>query len=342
MVEKARWGSVWIGVLAVFYMGMSLFYNVTVPVWEAPDEPGHVGYAVHLLRQRSLPRMEVGKLGEAHQPPLYYLLIALAISPADLTDPIGSFRPNPDFIHRGQGGYQVNISLHDEADARFPYRGWSLAVHLARLLSSLLGLGTILFTHAIARRIFSGLSLPLLAAALVAFNPQFLFVSSAVNNDNLLTLATSGMVWYSLLLVDRIEQQRYLSPVHWLGLGGWVLVILLSKVTGLAVAGALVLVLFIFGWRAGRFSETLRGLILAGVVAVLGSSWWWLRNQALYGDPLGWHVYREVFAVNMRSTPFTLRELDDFLRTQLRSFWGVFGWMTVYAPRWYYALIQWG
>ena len=333
--------AVWLGIIAVLYMGLSLLYNVTVPLWETPDEPGHVDYAVYLLQHRSLPRMEAGRTGEAHQPPLYYLLIALTISPVDLTDPTGTFHPNPNFVHRGQGGYEVNISLHEEAESTFPYRGWSLAVHLARLVSSLLGLGTVLFTYAIARKIFSNTALPLLAAALVAFNPQFLFISAAVNNDNMLAFSASGLLWYALTLLERMEQQRPLSPARWLGLGGWVLIILLTKLTGLAVVGATVLVLFIAGWRRRRLPEILRGLALAGLVAALGSSWWWWRNQVLYGDLLGWQVYQEVFAVNVRNTPLTLPEIGDFLRTQLRSFWGVFGWMTVYAPQWYYSLTRW-
>ena len=39
------------------------------------------------------------------------------------------------------------------------------------------------------------LALP--AAALVAFNPQFLFNSASVNNDNLITLLASLIIWQS-------------------------------------------------------------------------------------------------------------------------------------------------
>ncbi|MCX7689927.1 hypothetical protein [Thermoflexus sp.] len=60
-----------IGLLISAYLMASLFYNVTIPPWEAPDEVGHFLYIVHILQTRSLPRMEIGQLGQAHQPPLY-------------------------------------------------------------------------------------------------------------------------------------------------------------------------------------------------------------------------------------------------------------------------------
>ncbi len=324
--------------IAVLYLLASLVYNVAVPLWETPDEVGHFGYIVHLVQHRTLPRMEAGRLGEAHQPPLYYLLGALLVAPVDLTDPTGMWQRNPKFIWGGEG-HEPNIGLHSEEEYRWPYRGWALALRLVRLFSSLLGAGVVLLVYKIAQRIFLGhWALPTVAASVVAFNPQFLFITASANNDNLLTFAATGLLWYSLDLQQRIAQNRSIAFSRWLGLGGWIGAIVLTKLTGLAVAGIAVLALLIAGWRRGRTFEMARGLALALLLAALGTAWWWLRNWRLYGDPLGWEMYRQVFAVNLRSTPLTLPDLQALFRTQYRSFWGVFGWMTVYAPSWFYRL----
>lgn len=327
-------------ILIVFlYLLASLVYNTTVPLWETPDETGHFRYILHIVQHRSLPRLGVEHHPyEAHQPPLYYLLGALLLAPVDLTDPTGKWQPNPRFIWSG-GGTEPNIGLHNEEENRFPYRGYALALHLVRLFSSLLGAGTILLGYQIARQIFPGeQAIPALAASVVAFNPQFLFITASVNNDNLLTFTATGLLWYSLDLQQRLAQDRPITFSRWLYLGGWIWAIVLTKMTGLAVAGTAVLALLFVGWRRGRVSETVKGLALAILLVALATSWWWIRNWRLYGDLLGWQMYRQVFAVNLRSTPLTFQDLQALFRTQYRSFWGVFGWMTVYAPPWFYRL----
>lgn len=324
------------GVVAVLYIALALFYNVTTPLWETPDEVGHFQYVVHILQQRALPRQEIGVLGQAHQPPLYYLLTALFVAPADLTDPNGMFRSNPNFSQWGQGGGNLNIALHDDAERAWPYHGWALALFLARGFSSLLGLGTVMLTYAIARTIFPRQqTIPLLAAALVAFNPQFLFISASVNNDNLVTFASTGLLWQTIRLLARDHPP---TRREGLALGGWVLAILLAKFTSLAIIGVSVLALLI-SYRHGQYLRaTIRAWGVALGVVIAGSFWWWLRNQLLYGDPLGLEVYRQVFAVHWRATPLPIHEWPLLFRTQFQSFWAVFGWMNIYPPHWVY---QW-
>lgn len=331
----------WPGVLiTALYLLASLVYNVTTPLWEAPDEVGHFGYILHIVQHKSLPQMEIGQLGEAHQPPLYYLLGALFVIPVDLSDPTGMWRPNPRFIWSG-GGREPNIGLHSEEEYRWPYRGWALALHLVRFFSSLLGAGTVWLVYQIARYVFKERTLSALAACVVAFNPQFLFITASANNDNLLTFAATGLLLYSLDLQRRIVRGDSVPLPRWLGLGGWIWAIVLTKLTGLAVAGVAVFSLLLVGWRQGRLSQTIRGLILALLLVVLGTSWWWVRNWRLYGDPLGWKMYQQVFAVNLRSTPLSLSDYPALFRTQYHSFWGVFGWMTIRAPSWFYQLTTW-
>src|SRR5262245_49634841 len=92
------------------------FNSVVVPLWEAPDEPAHFAYATHLLDAGDLPRMVAGGgPTEAHQPPLYYILVAAFMAPIDRSDPSGAFIPNPRFVWAAQGGQEPNVAVHGTA-----------------------------------------------------------------------------------------------------------------------------------------------------------------------------------------------------------------------------------
>jgi len=319
-------------VLLVSFLMLALSYSITVPPFEAPDEVGHFYYIFHLLTKRSLPVQRIGELGEAHQPPLYYALAALAALPADLKDPTGAFNPNPKFIWAMQGGYDINAGLHGSAET-FPFRGQALALHLARISSILMGMVTIAFTILIAWKVFPESPLiGLLAGALVAFNPQFIFISGSVNNDNLLTMIATISWWQVLRTIEQPERMR-----HWIYLGMLIGMGFLTKVNGGLVIAAVAGIALLTTSIKKRSSKLLiQGALSIVLVTVALSGWWFLRNQILYGDILGWKVYQKVFEVNLRHSPLQWRDVKEFFSVQFRSFWGVFGWMNVYAPQWFY------
>jgi hypothetical protein len=82
-------------------------------------------------------------------------------------------------------------------------------------------------------------------------------------------------------------------------------------------------------------AETAKRLILVGCVVAALAGWRFVRNQILYGDPLGFVPFRDSVAglgsVNLEDVP-------AIALTQFRSFWGVFGWMTVPAPGWFFVM----
>ena len=329
-----------LGLIAIAYLVLATIYNVTIPLWESPDETGHFGYIVHILTERSLPRVTTGHLGESHQPPLYYAMAALWVLPVDLDNPIGRPNYNPRFVHAGQGGRDHNVSIHTPQEKVWPYQGWSLGVHLIRMMSTFLGLGTVIFTFLSAREVFPDrVDVRALAAALVAFNPQFLFISASVNNDNLLAFGCAGLVWMTLRSLKHIEM-RPLGKKAGLGIGVWVVVVMLSKMLGVAIVGLTLAILTLKSWRRWGFGSLTRWLSVLLIVVAIGTGWMWVRNTVLYGDPLGWQTYSDVFSVNLRSQPMARDEWQSFLRTQFHSFWGVFGWMSIYAPRWFFRALQ--
>jgi 4-amino-4-deoxy-L-arabinose transferase-like glycosyltransferase len=318
-----------IALLVAVFVVLGVVYSVIVPLWEAPDEVAHFAYVTHLVRTRSLPVQQTGVLDEAHQPPLYYVVAALVSSVADLNDTTGAYQRNPGFVWAGQGGSEHNAALHHTAET-FPYRGIALAAHLARWVSVLTGAVTVAFTYAIARRIFPETrGLALLAAALTAFNPQFLFVSGSASLDGMTAMTCTLALWQ---LIRTLEK-----PLGWQGwvlTGVWCGLAVLSKpsafVVGL-VAGALLLLCAV---RHRSWSLLWRGALPLGTTFLLVSGWWFVRNWVLYGDPLGWRTFLANWAVVQRYSRVRWDDVCKFFTTQFQSYWARFGWMTVSAPRW--------
>jgi len=59
------------------YITLGAGYSISVPIFEAPDEPGHFYYIKYLAEERRLPvqsfQYSENVVKEGHQPPLYYL-----------------------------------------------------------------------------------------------------------------------------------------------------------------------------------------------------------------------------------------------------------------------------
>ena len=316
------------------YVFLAVLYSVVTPAWEAPDEIGHYAFIQHVRQIGTLPIQQSGVLGEAHQPPLYYLVTAVATLPADISGAIGAFRPNPNFIWAGQGGYDINAGLHGSAET-FPFRQQALALHLARGMSILMGLITVALTMKIGWQIFPDQSaIGLLAGGLAAFNPQFLFISGAINNDNLLTMATIGTIWQAMAAARQPERWR-----SWIYVGLWLAVAVLTKISGLIVVAMVGFFLVVLAFRKRSWPFLFRGALAVGLPIVVVSGWWFVRNQALYGDPLGLAVYEKIFSINLRHSPLQWADISRFFSVQYRSFWGVFGWMNLPAPDWYFTAV---
>ena len=182
--------------LAGLFVALCLTYNVLTPLYEAPDEGDHVDYAAWLANGNGIPHLiaDRGEVGEIWQPPLYYALIAAVIAPLD-RDGLDTIAPLSD---DWRAGLSRLAHYHTTAEA-FPFRGAALTVHAARLASTVLGLITVLAAYAIARRLIPRHALT--AAALVALNPQFIFMSAAVNNDNLVIALCSVALWILVKLI---------------------------------------------------------------------------------------------------------------------------------------------
>ena len=163
--------------------------------------------------------------------------------------------------------------------------------------------------------------------------PQFTFQHSLVSNDALITLLVS----WALLLLVRLERASH--PVQttgrYLGLGLVIGLAILPKNQGA------VLLLFVLGVLAvrgvGQLSvvEIGRKMVLVTVPALAISAWLWVRNVRLYGD---WSAANQFVAIAGGDREASLLQVLGESSGLWRSFIAVFGWMTVAAPQWVYAV----
>ena len=191
--------------IVVAFVALCLINNVVLPVFEASDEVAHFRYADYLASERRLPDLKHDLPShEVTQPPLYYVVVALAISPFDRSQLAELSHLNPDWFDKSlNADYKSVRPLHLHTSQEYwPWGSTVWAVHIGRLVSMVLGTLTVFFTYKIALEstrqssAFSSQLSAFLTAILVAFNPKFIHMSSIVNNDGAITLAATVACWW--------------------------------------------------------------------------------------------------------------------------------------------------
>jgi 4-amino-4-deoxy-L-arabinose transferase-like glycosyltransferase len=331
----------WIAAITLLFVILGVVYSLTTPIFEASDELWHYPVVKYIADGRGLPVQRPGVEApwqqEGSQPPGYYALAALVTAWID-TDDLSEVRWLNPMANTGRplAAGNKNLVIHTEREA-FPWRGTALAVHLIRLLSVCLCASTVYLTYRLALEVAPRRSdLALAAAALVAFNPMFLFISGSVNNDNLIVPLATLILW----LVVRTLRQGWLSNGRAVLLGFLLGLAALTKLSGLALLPLTAAVLVVVAARRRAWGALFRwgALIAVPVLAVAG--WWYLRNWQLYGDPTGLNAMLDV--AGRRPEPFTFQRLRSEFQGFRLSYWGVFGGFNVIAPQpvyWLYDLV---
>jgi 4-amino-4-deoxy-L-arabinose transferase-like glycosyltransferase len=345
--------------ILVIFLALGVAYSVVTPLFESPDEVWHYEYVRWLVEGHGLPTpQEVGTAPwhqEGSQPPLYYLVAALVTKgiPTDNAGAVIRYNPHA-AVGQADAPGNKNVMVHGSFDA-WPWQGVVLAAHVARLLSLLFGMVTVLSAYGVAVALFPrNRYVHVLAASLVAFNPQFIFISSSVTNITLVTASCAAGVWFSVHLLDKYARgdraRAAGSPavprpavfggptlLELLLLGAVAGIAALSQLSGIALSGLVGLTVLLIAWRRrARFSHLLAWLVVlgAGVFAVAG--WWYLRNLVLYHDPLGLQAMFDVLP--KRAARPTVAELMGRAQGVWRSMWAVFGWFNVLADNWVYTV----
>lgn len=340
----------WLVVLLAAYLVGGALYAYFTPAWQLPDEPAHYNYVAHIVATGALPvlaaadydqeyisvllqnkfprKLPVAPLRyESYQPPLYYLLLT------------------PIF---------------------WATEGSLLAL---RLMGVLLGAGTVLLLYLCLELVFPGKTLiPLGAAAFAALLPMHMAMSASVNNDTLAELLIAATL---LALLGWMRGQFY-APAGTagprrgalLGVGLLLGLGMATKIYAYLLAPLALLLVVAVVWLRPRVgapalqrvqtSPTRAGLGrgLAALLWVLPpmlllAAPLWARNLLLYGgwDVLGLQWHDAVVVGQPRTTDWIadvgwMAYSERAFSFTFQSFWGVFGWMSVFMDaRIYTALL---
>lgn len=355
-------------ILIAFFL-LGTVYSVTVPVFEASDELWHYPMIEVIARTWTLPiqPLEPGATTgpwrqEGSQQPLYYALGAVLTFWIDTSDMPEVRQPNP---HARAGEItperdNVNLVIpqwHSRASATGGGLGSGtiLAVHIVRLFSVLLGVWAVALTWRLTHELFPRREWIALAATMIhAFTPMYLFISSSINNDNLIVPLCSLAM---LLMIRRVkragggpdhtaedmrtpptEQQCYAADLR---LGVVLGLAMLTKSSGL---GLLPFVGAMLAWESFQLSKTtswtrsathfVAHLVVILTPALSISGWWYARNLRLYGDLLGWRAFEAVLGT--RDVPASLGQLWAERFAFAAGYWGNFGGLNVPLPDWIY------
>ena len=265
-----------------------------------PDTRGHVAYVHHVAEHWRAPLAEEG--WQMYHPPLFYFVAA-------------SFRT-----------VLANFSA------------WFSSVAFLRVLNTCFGLGTVVFSWLLMRRLFPQRTLARnLGFTLVAMLPVAFYMNANVTNG----VFAASMIACTLLASVAILFDGEISWRRSLLLGILCGLSLLSKFTGVFVVASVLALLTLRAVFASSGSQR-RGIvkvgIVIGVLALVIAGWFYVRNWIHYGDPFagnwdyatGFHYeqspgYRTAgFYTNLGELPWQLPQ-----RTTSASFWEV-----MYATFW--------
>ena len=250
--------------ILIAYLSLAVAYSLASPLYEPTDELRHFRYVRHIAVHHSLPVQQTdAPRAQSHHPPLYYVLGALVSGWLPIAQEIyyePATNPYWGYQYWEVGDDNKNQYLHGD-DELFPFHGVALAVYVVRWMTVLIGAGVVWLTYRIGREVFP--DRPALAvggAALIAFNPQFIYLSGAINNDILAALCGAAVLWACVRLVRDGPSVR-----TDLTLGVLYGVSLLTKFHLLALLGLIELAYLIAVWPTRDWRAFVRGsLVVVG------------------------------------------------------------------------------
>ncbi|MFB0534584.1 MAG: hypothetical protein ACETWR_06350 [Anaerolineae bacterium] len=347
MVKYTRWKSFFTPqrlaiLILVAHLALGVLYSVAVPIWEAHDEWGHYAFVRYLATERAFPppgTKLVERYDESVQPPLYYILGALATFWIETDDGL-ELTTNP-HATTGDGTGGVNFAIHRWEAESFPYRGTVLAIHVTRLVSVLLSTLVVWTTYLIGHSLLPAREeISLGAMAINAFWPQFLFLGSVVNNDIMVTAFASLVLFFLLRIV--IHETGF---GDWLALGFCLAAAFASKRNALALLPLTFLGLMVpaIRWLKEK-SASLRWAIVASLTLGLVLArflFWNVIPRLPYFRAYDRMLSQFRFYINLSTLAERMNwhSILDIAQYAFITFWAVFGWGNVGIEEWIYDLV---
>lgn len=329
-----------ISALLLLFILLALAYSVVNPLHEATDELRHYRFVRFIAAQGRLPvQGQEACRSQSHHPPLFYALGALATGWIETGRDLCYTPPhNPFWAYRyaDVGVDNKNQYLHGPDEA-FPWRGEALAAHMLRAMNVLFGAGTVWLTWAGGRAIWPRRrAIAAGATAFVAFNPMFLYMSGAINNDVIAAFSGAAV----LLACLRLLRDPQGLSLRWGAIMGALYgLALMSKFNMVVVVVPIATVMTVVAWRKGQWRTWLRAGLLGLLLATLIAGWWFARNQLLYGEPTGFRTVTELWGARdpAEGLPLALLELPLAWST----LWARFGFGQIPLPEIVYDGLAW-
>lgn len=341
----------WLALLLAAYLVGGFNFAYFTPDWQAPDEPAHYNYIAYIAKTGTLPELHRGDYDQ-------YYLNALLNNKFPRKLPTAPLRYE---------FYQPPLYYVLATPIFWVTNGSLLAL---RLFGVAIGALAIVLLYACLALVFPGKTLvPLGAAAFAALLPMHMAMTAAVNNDG---MAEMLLLAAMLVLLNWMRQSFYtpdeltagrqtrhmLLLALLLGLG------MITKIYAYLLLPVVLLVVGLVSWLRPRippdapirlqitptFGSLLAGLRWAAWVALPACALaapMWARNAYLYGgwDILGLNWHDRIVAGQPRTVDWIAREGwmaygERAFSFTFQSFWGVFGWMSVFMDeRIYIALL---
>ena len=316
---RSGWRNRSAAIIVVLAFATGVSWSFVVPVFESPDEPHHWQYARYLHDEWRLPLFGPDFV-EANSPPLYYLMLAPLAADSELP---------PHLAWSGADGnlllpFAPRFYLNAADDMR---RYWP--IRASRLLTAVFMAIAVWYVFRAAVVVGGTNSAGVLAAAFVAFLPQFAFRGSTISNDSLVTTCAAAMTFH---VMRALRNEISVRDGIWTGL--WLAAAYLSKINAICLAGGIACAALV---GTSPIRQRLRWAAVAIGTAVAVALPWSVRNVVLYGDPFAsgamHEAVKELIVINPLMSPFFY---TIFPYALTRSFVGVFGWMNVWLPEPFY------
>jgi 4-amino-4-deoxy-L-arabinose transferase-like glycosyltransferase len=327
--RKDQWARSLLAALAALHIVLAIAYATVTPYrtpgylsmfktnpWKqvadigAPDERAHVNYVLNILHGDGLPVYKIMIPDPAHP--------GLSVRNPKLEEMYEDHQAPLFYLLDAGFGKMVGLDAISATDR-------SQGVRL-RYLNALFGAGTVLGVYFLALWGLMRRDVALLASGITALLPMNLALSGAVSNDPLLFCICSWALAVCALGINRgWNSKRYLALGALVGLG------LLTKTTALALI-PLVILAFLLKRPSAK------GAVACAVLAVVIVLPWFVRNQQLYGDPIGLRSFQELFAGELSTRDFIsgvsgtpANHWFNYVGWfTARSFFGVFGYMDIF------------
>lgn len=244
----------WLCCILALHVILALIYSHVTILKGGPDETAHFIYIRCLALQHEIPGLATTTVQsadstishEAHQPPLYYAVMAV---PYALLNALGC---SVDTIWR-----------------------------VIRAIGAFFGVLWILSVYQLGRQVFGSRRGGLFTAALVALIPTSAYMAGVVSND-IMECAWFGwaLVYIVRMVIDRGVDRR-LSLLLGLMMG----LAVLTKAQGMVLVPIFLMGAIVAYRKDGRFNLKLAGSAVLTVLAafIVFGGWWLARSYFIYG-----------------------------------------------------------